>query len=140
MSSLERRNDEDDSATLLSASTGHDVADADPTGPADDQGTDDGEPAAAAAAQPASASVYQRPSLLSSLLFWWITPVVKLGNTRPLEPEDVPEMMPEIKAETATGKFERELDREFASGNKYVFPKSKCNSFQAARSKGTHRR
>lgn len=53
-----------------------------------------------------------RASFFSSVTFWWLTPLMVLGHSRPLMEEDLWELKQDDKANFASGRFQHEWEAE----------------------------
>ncbi|KAH0912384.1 hypothetical protein HID58_035705 [Brassica napus] len=63
-------------------------------------------------------SEFARAGLLSKLSFWWLNPLIKRGNVKDLEEEDIPNLREEERAETCYSLFEENLnDQKRRLGN-----------------------
>ncbi|KAL0756460.1 hypothetical protein Bca101_094128 [Brassica carinata] len=63
-------------------------------------------------------SEFARAGLLSKLSFWWLNPLIKRGNVKDLEEEDIPNLREEERAETCYSLFEENLnDQKRRVGN-----------------------
>ncbi|VVB06228.1 unnamed protein product [Arabis nemorensis] len=58
------------------------------------------------------ASEFARAGLLSKLSFWWLNSLIKRGNVKDLEEEDMPDLREEERAETCYSLFEENFDEE----------------------------
>ncbi|CAA7016710.1 unnamed protein product [Microthlaspi erraticum] len=57
-------------------------------------------------------SQFARAGLLSKLSFWWLNSLMKKGNVKDLEEEDMPELREEERAETCYSLFEENLNEQ----------------------------
>ncbi|ESQ44170.1 hypothetical protein EUTSA_v10005744mg [Eutrema salsugineum] len=57
-------------------------------------------------------SEFARAGLFSKLSFWWLNSLIKRGNVKDLEEEDIPELREEERAETCYSLFEENLNEQ----------------------------